>query len=441
MKCPNCNAEIRAGSKFCEYCGSQITPEMRTAQEQVNKDGCPKCGSSNITFSREKLSETHGKKKTTVERSTVGVCKDCGYTWQVEGSATKKRHTLLWILGWLFCFPIPITILIWRKQNKWDKKIKIAVTAVLWLLVIVLGTKNDGNSSSTASSSPAKEPVTTVDVEEKKDNASVTEDQKEEPTTEEAIEEASETEEATEEPKEEITTEKITEEEPTKPEIEYEEVTVKEMFDLLESNALKAKDKYEGKYLEITGRLNTIDSSGKYIALYPDEYSFSGVSCYLKNDIQKSQVANMTEGDTVTVKGKCTSVGEILGYSFDIDSINGYEEGVELDFETTDDGYIIVSANKLVEIVKENPLKTRNALKDKNIELTGKLGTIDSDGKYIGIDSDDEWSFTNIQCYIKNDQQKSQIMEMSSGDTITIRGKCKDVGEVLGYSIDIELIK
>ena len=68
-------------------------------------------------------------------------------------------------------------------------------------------------------------------------------------------------------------------------------------------------------------------------------------------------------------------------------------------------------------------------------------GTIDSNGKYIGIDSDDEWSFVNIQCFIKNDDQKSQIMDMSSGDEVTIRGKITGVGEVLGYSIDIESIE
>jgi len=31
---------------------------------------------------------------------------------------------------------------------------------------------------------------------------------------------------------------------------------------------------------------------------------------------------DMSIGDIVTLKGKCTSVGEVLGYSLDIDSIN-----------------------------------------------------------------------------------------------------------------------
>ena len=52
MKCPNCGAEI-GNNQICEFCGSQITLAMKKAQEQLNKKGCPKCGSSNISFNRE----------------------------------------------------------------------------------------------------------------------------------------------------------------------------------------------------------------------------------------------------------------------------------------------------------------------------------------------------------------------------------------------------
>ena len=44
MKCPNCGAEIESG-KFCEFCGAQLSTEMLKEQEQLNKQGCPKCGS------------------------------------------------------------------------------------------------------------------------------------------------------------------------------------------------------------------------------------------------------------------------------------------------------------------------------------------------------------------------------------------------------------
>lgn len=105
--------------------------------------------------------------------------------------------------------------------------------------------------------------------------------------------------------------------------IEYTSVSVNDMMTELENNALGASDKYKDQYLEITGRLGVIDSSGKYISLYPDdEFALIGVQCYIKNDEQKTKVSSMKKGDTVTLKGKCTNVGEVLGYSLDIEEIN-----------------------------------------------------------------------------------------------------------------------
>lgn len=42
------------------------------------------------------------------------------------------------------------------------------------------------------------------------------------------------------------------------------------------------------------------------------------VRCNLKDDAQKDFVKNAAKGDVVTVKGKCTEVGEILGYTVDV---------------------------------------------------------------------------------------------------------------------------
>lgn len=104
--------------------------------------------------------------------------------------------------------------------------------------------------------------------------------------------------------------------------IEYTTVSVNDMMDALNNNAMGASDKYKGKYLEITGKLTNIDAAGKYIDLMADgDFEIIGVQCYIKNDDQKAQVASMAKGDTITLKGKCTDVGEVLGYSLDIDEI------------------------------------------------------------------------------------------------------------------------
>mgnify|MGYP001503059950 CR=1 FL=1 len=107
-------------------------------------------------------------------------------------------------------------------------------------------------------------------------------------------------------------------------EITYTTVDVATLMDALDANAMNASDTYKDQYLEITGKLNVIDSSGKYISLTPtdEEYAILGVQCYIKNDEQKSAVSGMTVGDIVTLRGKCKDVGEIMGYALDIDSIN-----------------------------------------------------------------------------------------------------------------------
>ena len=104
---------------------------------------------------------------------------------------------------------------------------------------------------------------------------------------------------------------------------EYTACTVDQMMDTLDNNAMAAEETYGDQFVEITGRLSTIDSKGKYISLLPenDPYAIIGVTCYLENDDQKAAVMGMSTGQTVTLRGQITSVGEVLGYSLNIDEI------------------------------------------------------------------------------------------------------------------------
>lgn len=150
MTCPKCGAEIAAGNKFCEFCGAQISLEMQKKQEQLNKAGCPKCGSTNVVFEREKQGELKGKKGNAVIRATVGMCKDCGHTWKVASAeGEKKSKTWLWVLGWIFIFPVPLTILMLRKKEMklWLKYGIIALAWVVYLLIALAGGGEDSNGA------------------------------------------------------------------------------------------------------------------------------------------------------------------------------------------------------------------------------------------------------------------------------------------------------
>ena len=118
---------------------------------------------------------------------------------------------------------------------------------------------------------------------------------------------------------------KTTEQSQATPEqIEYAHYDVTELFDALKSNAMKAQSTFKGQYVELEGYLGTIDSNGKYIGLKAADdnydYLFQEMQCYLKTEEQKSAVMEMNAGDKIVVKGKITDVGEILGFSLNIDS-------------------------------------------------------------------------------------------------------------------------
>ena len=103
-------------------------------------------------------------------------------------------------------------------------------------------------------------------------------------------------------------------------EIQYIVCTVDEMVELLETNAMKAEKKYSDQYIEVTGILDVIDSDGRYISLscINDKWNFTDVQCYMVNQEQKDIVIEMKKDDQITVRIKCTEVGEVMGFSGDI---------------------------------------------------------------------------------------------------------------------------
>lgn len=105
--------------------------------------------------------------------------------------------------------------------------------------------------------------------------------------------------------------------------IEYTKIDVDELEDELENNAAAAQEKYKGQYLEITGKLGTIDSDLKYISLdsTTKEWDLDGIHCTLKNKASKDIVKTLSKGQTIIVKGKITDVGEVLGYYLNVDEI------------------------------------------------------------------------------------------------------------------------
>lgn len=104
---------------------------------------------------------------------------------------------------------------------------------------------------------------------------------------------------------------------------EYTVVDAGQMLADLDTNALKAEKTYKGTNVEVTGKILTIDSSGKYISIdgVNDEYTITGIMCNLTSDEQRDLVAEMEKGQTITVKGEVTDVGEVIGFTLKTDSL------------------------------------------------------------------------------------------------------------------------
>lgn len=102
--------------------------------------------------------------------------------------------------------------------------------------------------------------------------------------------------------------------------------------------------------------------------------------------------------------------------------------------------YQICIADDLFEALKNNALNAKNTYNGQYIELSGVLNNMDSDGAYFGVGAFDQSVYDSVTCSIKNEEQKNIIAGFSTGDMIIVRGKITEVGDILGYYMDVDEI-
>lgn len=109
--------------------------------------------------------------------------------------------------------------------------------------------------------------------------------------------------------------------------------------------------------------------------------------------------------------------------------------------EAKEIAYIKVDARKMIKELKDNGLKAQKDYKNQYVEVTGEICNIDSSGDYIGIEGvNSNFNLTPIMCYLQNDEQRDVVIKSGKGNTVVIKGKVTNVGEVMGYSIDVDEI-
>lgn len=105
----------------------------------------------------------------------------------------------------------------------------------------------------------------------------------------------------------------VSEEVPTS----MESVTAEQMLSDLEQNPMRAQKLYSDKWFEIVGTLGNMDSEGKYFSLEGPDFSLISVQCQIPRDKKEeftNKLINMSKGARISVKGKVTDMGEVMGY-------------------------------------------------------------------------------------------------------------------------------
>ena len=103
----------------------------------------------------------------------------------------------------------------------------------------------------------------------------------------------------------------------SKKEITYQPVDVRSLAYELKNNAAKAQNEYKGKYIEISGNIDHIDSDGDSFTVNDGEF-ISKIHCRIHNTKHTQIIINKSVGSPVKVKGQIKRVGNVLGYSIDV---------------------------------------------------------------------------------------------------------------------------
>jgi SAM-dependent MidA family methyltransferase len=137
------------------------------------------------------------------------------------------------------------------------------------------------------------------------------------------------------------------------------------------------------------------------------------------------------------------ALGNALGGGDVEDTTTTTEEVAEKQEDDTEEAKepMVVTVDELMDALNENALKASKTYKDQYVEVRGKLSNIDSSGDYFSLDPlSEQYTFINVQCYIE-EEHLDTVMEFNGEQEVTVVGTITDVGEVMGYSLDVESIK
>ena len=134
MVCPNCGASIQVDADkknlTCNYCGNNLYLDDEV--QHIQYDNAEETG-----YQFEK-----GRQRAQAEAQQFGTQQ---YSHSIQQPPVKKRKTWLWVLGWIFIFPLPLTILLLRKKEM-KPALKYGIIAAAWIVYLLIGFSGTSNN-------------------------------------------------------------------------------------------------------------------------------------------------------------------------------------------------------------------------------------------------------------------------------------------------------
>lgn len=167
IECPKCAASLYIDAEKknikCDYCGNIVfidnAPQyddaeeagyrfekgrQRAAKEESNRE----YQRQNYSYGNNGYNQQSGNNKSYYNNVNY----ERGQSYNNVYENPKKRKTWLWVLGWIFCFPIPFTILLLR-DTKHSKANRYILIAIVWIFYLIFALISGGDEDSTSSTS------------------------------------------------------------------------------------------------------------------------------------------------------------------------------------------------------------------------------------------------------------------------------------------------
>lgn len=132
MKCKNCGAllKVEEDAKYieCQYCNTKY--KLDDEVQHIKYDDMEKSG---YEFEKGRIRAQQEQKRAQSNYNNLN---------NVNNTSKKKNNKTFWlILAWIFLLPFTATYFI-AKNNKLDKKKKIVIIAIMWVIFLVIAYAN-----------------------------------------------------------------------------------------------------------------------------------------------------------------------------------------------------------------------------------------------------------------------------------------------------------